>query len=218
MSQLTLLFDLDGTLADTAPDISLALDATLGDLGQAPAGLELARTWIGGGAPILLHRALSAYGLPADDAAVTKAVSMLMPHYANFNGTEAVLFPGVEPSLRTLRERGVAMAVVTNKPHRFAVEVLEQLRIGHFFAAVIGGDSLPVKKPDPAPLFAAVQRAGGSNEASWMIGDSATDVSAARNAQIRSAWVPYGYHQGKTAADLRPDHALAEFADVLNLN
>lgn len=218
MTQLTFLFDLDGTLADTAPDIALALDAMLVHYGLPAAGFERARDWIGGGAPLLLKRALAAYEQPHADNDIAEAMRVFMPLYAKYNATKAMLFPGVAKSLATLESRGATMAIVTNKPFEFAQSVLETLKIDRFFPVVIGGDSLPVKKPSPEPLYAALAQLGQPAGSSWMIGDSATDITAARNAGIRSAWVPYGYNQNQTAAELSPDQAFEQFADILDLS
>lgn len=218
MTELTLLFDLDGTLADTATDIATALDAMLAEYGKPAAGLERLRTWIGGGAPLLVKRALIANDLPATEAHVEAAMAVFMPCYAESNATDTRLYPGVAESLAALGERGVSMAVVTNKPYRFAIEVLEHLDIAKRFKFTIGGDSLPEKKPDARPLHEALARLGGDPGQSWMIGDSATDVNAALNAGVKSAWVPYGYHGGHTAAELAPTRVLQDFTEVLELD
>ncbi len=218
MTQLTLLFDLDGTLADTAIDIALAVDAMLADYGKPPAGLDKVRQWIGGGARVLVGRALAANGLPAEDSDLDTAMQVFMPCYGRSNATTAPLYPGVADTLATLSASNTPMAIVTNKPYRFAVEVLAFLDIQQHFPVVIGGDTLPVAKPNPEPLRHALSEIGGDLQQCWMIGDSATDINGARNAGIRSGWVPYGYHGGQTAEDLRPDRVLTTFSDVLSLD
>ncbi|MFK7956689.1 MAG: phosphoglycolate phosphatase [Lysobacterales bacterium] len=216
-SRPALLFDLDGTLADTALDIASALDATLADLSLPLAGIAQTRQWIGGGAPALVSRALDTLAPDYDDRQVEQALNVFMHHYEHYNGTHCKLYPGVADTFSELRANDISMACVTNKPYRFAVAVLDKFALSDHFTCVIGGDSLALKKPDPLPLHTALGSLQATAENSWMIGDSATDVNAARNAGVRSAWVSYGYHQGLGPAELEPDRVLQEFSEVLGL-
>ncbi len=209
-----LLFDLDGTLADTALDIAGALDATLAQLGLPAAGIAQTRDWIGGGAPMLVRRAITALTTSASESLLDAALALFMEHYQRHNASRCTLYPGVAQTLAKLSQQQIAMACVTNKPQRFAVQVLNKFDLQGYFPVVIGGDSLAEKKPHPLPLHRALTELGCEADSSWMIGDSATDVSAARNAGMQVAWVSYGYHQGLTEQDLKPDRVCHEFSQV----
>ena len=211
----TFLFDLDGTLFDTAPDIADALDRTLVELGLPAAGRDKALGWIGGGALLLLARALSTQGgtrySPAD------VMPAFMVHYAATNAESAAPYPGVIDTIRTLAEADHKIGCVTNKPARFAFELLHGAEIAEHFGTLIGGDTLAEKKPHALPVTTAIAALDGDAATTWMIGDSMTDMDAARAAGVRSAWVPYGYHRDATLATLAPTVALEQFADVLAL-
>ncbi|MEM1263921.1 MAG: phosphoglycolate phosphatase [Pseudomonadota bacterium] len=212
----TYLFDLDGTLFDTAPDIADALDLTLAAIGLEPVGRELAQQWIGGGAIVLIDRALRhavATHLSPDDVLPT-----FMDHYATTNARDAAPFPGVTETLEELIRRGRKLGCVTNKPERFAREILVKAGIAERFGVLIGGDTLPVRKPDALPLNSAMATLGATAGSTWMVGDSMTDMNAARAAGVKSAWVPFGYHQGATLAELDPTEALTEFTDLLEID
>ena len=209
------LFDLDGTLFDTAPDIADALDRTLVELGLPAAGRERALGWIGGGAKVLLERALPAVGgerFRADDI-----MPAFMTHYAATNAASAEPYPGVVETLNELGERGHAMGCVTNKPARFAFELLYKAELANHFATLIGGDTLAERKPHPLPITTAIETLEAAAEHTWMIGDSITDMDAARAAGVRSAWVPYGYHRDTPLETLDPTIALTGFGDILAL-
>ncbi len=214
-----LLFDLDGTLVDSAPDIATALDATLLQLQLPPAGEPAVRMWIGSGAAMLLRRALAnATGCTPElvPAALFQAgLDAFFDHYqAGCCGATAA-YPGVAPALQGLQARGIGMACVTNKPIRFTTPLLRYLELEDFFSVVLGGDSLAQKKPDPAPLRVAAERLGLPLGACLMVGDSATDVSAARNAGIGVIAVSYGYSRGVEAAQLGADAVVDSLLELL---
>lgn len=185
----TLLLDLDGTLVDTAPDIRTALNRLMASRGLAPFSLRQTASMIGDGVAVLVQRAFTARGLPPDDQAVAEFGRDYGSHVAD----ESRLFPGVTEFLLDHAAAGWAMAVCTNKPEAAARNLLDGLGLSHLLRAVGGGDSFPVRKPDPAHLLATLRLAGGDPAASVMVGDHANDVVAAHGAGVKSVFVTWGY-------------------------
>ena len=147
------MFDLDGTLIDSVPDLAAAVDTMLLSLGRQPAGIEAVREWVGNGAPVLVRRALAG-GIDhsaVDDVEAEHALEVFMEAYGASHEL-TVVYPGVRDTLKWLQKQGVAMALITNKPERFVAPLLDQMKIGRYFKWIIGGDTLPQKKPDPAAL------------------------------------------------------------------
>ncbi len=214
------LFDLDGTLVDSAPDLAAAVDRTLEQLGRKPAGLEKVRQWVGHGSPILMRRALAGKAdwepaSAADDALFNDALTMFFNNYRQLNGQHAVVFPGVEPCLEALTRLGCRMAVVTNKPEQFVGPLLKQLGLEEYFRLVVGGDTLSTKKPDPGPLLHAMETLQGSRGTTVMVGDSAADVSAAQAAGIPCVAVTYGYNFGRSVQALGADAVVDSLSELL---
>ena len=214
------LFDLDGTLLDSAPDLACAVDATLLDFGHPPAGAERVADWVGNGARALVARALAhAGGLPGEDAVdaalLDRAQQAFLGHYQRHLAVHSRLYPGVEDTLDKLRLCGFALAVVTNKPGRFVPPLLSHFGIGRHFGLVLGGDALPEKKPAPAPLLHCAQAFGLAPSECLMVGDSSADVSAARAAGMPVVCVSYGYNRGRDVAELGPDAVIHHLAELL---
>lgn len=214
------LFDLDGTLVDSAPDLAKAVDAMLTQLGKPPAGLENVRHWVGNGAPVLVRRALAGKSdwqppAPGDDAIFQDALSIFYQAYEQHNGRHAVVFEGVVECLEHLKAQGCRMAVVTNKPQQFVAPLLDQLGLASYFELSLGGDALPVKKPDPAPLLQAMTQLGGTRGTTVMVGDSAADVDAARAADIPCVAVRYGYNFGGSVDSLGADAVVNSLTELL---
>lgn len=211
------LFDLDGTLVDSVPDIAVAVDRMLYDLGRAPAGESRVRGWVGNGGRMLVRRALAfdVAGVPDDDALLPRAMEIFFRHYDDSNGEASRLYPGVAEALDGLAARGLAMAVITNKPHRYVAPLFEALGILQHFPVLIGGDTLPVKKPDPAPLWHACELLGVRPAQSLMVGDSTNDIEAARAAGCPVVAVDYGYNYGRPVAEDNPDRVLSDLRDLL---
>jgi len=214
------LFDLDGTLVDSAPDLAAAVDCTLEQLGRKPAGIEQVRQWVGHGSPILMRRALAGKtdwepASAADDALFDDAMTLFFNNYRRSNGQHAAVYPGVEVCLETLNGRGCRMAVVTNKPEQFVAPLLKQLGLEHYFTLVVGGDTLSTKKPDPAQLLYAMDTLQGSRGTTVMVGDSAADVSAARSAGIPCVAVTYGYNFGRSVQALGADAVVDSLSELL---
>ena len=214
------LFDLDGTLVDSAPDLAEAVDQTLQQLGRAPAGIDRVRQWIGNGSGILMRRALAGKvdwqpASPEDDAVYPKAMEIFYHHYGQINGRHALVYDGVESFLARLRELGCRMGIVTNKPEQFVAPLLEQMGLDHWFELTVGGDTLPVRKPDPAPLLHVMEALGGNPDNTIMVGDSVTDISAARAAGIPCIAVRYGYNYGPAIDTLGADRVVDSLAELL---
>lgn len=214
------LFDLDGTLVDSAPDLTTAVDQMLSSLGRAPVGEDQVRQWVGNGAQILVRRALTGRvdwenAPPVDEALFREACDRFYDFYEAANGQRTTVFEGVEACLHRLRETNCRMAVVTNKPERFVAPLLEQMGLEHWFEMLIGGDTLPVKKPDAEPLLLAMRTLGGTPGTTVMIGDSRADAEAARNAGLPKVLVRYGYNYGPPVDELGAEVVVDSLAELL---
>ena len=209
-----LVFDLDGTLIDSAPDIADAVNALLGELGKAPLELEAIKRMIGDGAPVLLERALAASG-------IQEAAAGFMPRFktlyeaASTNRTE--LYPKVREILESFRREDRRLALCTNKPEAATRLVLKHFGLEALFQTVIGGDSLKERKPAKEPLLRAIRQAGGTDTSSTeavMIGDSHTDLATAKAASVEAIIIPSGYGRAADAATQGAFHEVARFADL----
>jgi phosphoglycolate phosphatase len=183
------VFDLDGTLVDSAPDLHAALDRLMEARGLPPFGRAEVVSMIGDGAKVLVERALAARQQPFDVA----ALDHFLADYTAHSAVETRLFPGIEAALDTLIRDGWRMAVCTNKPVGPARDLLGALGLLDRFAAIGGGDSFPVRKPDPAHLLATIAQAGGLGAGAVMIGDHRNDIAAARGAGLPCVFVGWGY-------------------------
>jgi phosphoglycolate phosphatase len=184
------VFDLDGTLADTAPDLASALNRVLAALGRPPLSLAEVRTMIGSGVRMLLYRALAATG-EVSERAVDEAYPMFMVDYGSRLCEATRAYPGVGAALDALTAAGAALALCTNKPEALARALVEALGWQGRFRAVIGGDTLTARKPDPAPLHAAI--AGAGDGRALLVGDSLIDGETARAAGVPFVAVSFGY-------------------------
>lgn len=226
-------FDLDGTLVDSAPGLTHAVDMALYALELPQAGEERVITWIGNGADVLMQRALhwsrqerasqrSMAGKPAvDDADVpeeeqSRVLRKLFDrYYADVVEEGSFLFPDVEQTLSTLHAQGLPMALVTNKPTPFVAPLLEALNIARYFSVVIGGDDVKNKKPHPEPLLLVAQKLGIEPQALLFVGDSRNDIQAARAAGCCSVGLTYGYNYGEAITLSEPDYVFDRFNDLL---
>lgn len=206
------VFDLDGTLVDTAPDLAVAVNATLAEFGLPQQPEERLHAWIGGGGRMLVRRALAGGGPAAavDDAFAEAAYRRFTEHYAACLADRSRPYPGAREVLTALAARGMALGCATNKPARFTEPLLAALALDGAFAVVVSGDTLPVMKPDPAPLLHAAERCGLAPAAAVMIGDTLADLRAARAARYGAMiWARWGYADGEDVAGAGPD-AIAE--------
>lgn len=184
------VFDLDGTLADTAPDLAASLNHTLARLGRPGVEPDKVRHLVGHGAKALLRKGLAASG-DAPEALVEQGYPIYLDHYAANICVGTRIYPGLADALDALGDRGVALAVCTNKPDRLTHALLDALGWQHRFAAVIGADTVGAKKPDPWPLREAIARAGGGRGV--LVGDSITDADTARAAGVPFVAVSFGF-------------------------
>ncbi len=210
------MFDLDGTLVDSVPDLATAVDRMLVELGREPAGVERVRQWVGNGARVLVRRALAG-GLDhsaVGEAKSEEALARFLDIYADCHEL-ITLYPGVHELLEALSTAAVELAVVTNKPERFVAPLLEQVGLGGYFRWIIGGDTLPQQKPDPAALLQVMRLAGVSQEQSLFVGDSRSDVLAARAAGVPCVAVSYGYNHGRPVAEEEPQLVVDSLAELL---
>lgn len=200
------LIDLDGTLVDTVPDLAYCVDHTLRRLHKEPAGEQRVRDWVGNGLDMLLRRALTRQmdGRP-DPAELDTAREIFFELYATHTSQSSRVYPGVREGLAFLAEHGVTLGVVTNKMTRFSERLLADLELLDRFALVVSGDTLPVKKPDPEPLLYAARRLGFDPAHGLLVGDSESDVAAARAAKFRIICVSYGYNHGRDIRQAQPD-------------
>lgn len=189
------LFDLDGTLCDTLADIAASANHVRASHGLPPAPLAALRAMIGDGALTLLRRALADLRPqpPPDDACWQRAWTLYQEHHAVQCTVHAQPYPGVRAHLERWAGAGHPLAVVTNKPERFARPILHHVGLADLLPVVIGGDTLPQKKPDPAPLREALRRLGQPDRSGTMVGDGETDLRAGRAAGLRTIAVLYGY-------------------------
>ncbi|MBB5690244.1 HAD-IA family hydrolase [Roseomonas alkaliterrae] len=185
----TAVFDLDGTLLDSAPDIHAALNRAIATRGLQPYTLPEVTAMIGDGVQVLVTRALAGRGLPFDPA----VLAALMADEAISHARDTAPFPGIPEVLESLSDQGWRLAVCTNKPEAAARALLGSLGLAGHFAAIGGGDSFPVRKPDPGHLRATLAAGGGSPEGAVMIGDHRNDVQAAAGAGLPCIFAGWGY-------------------------
>ena len=208
------LFDLDGTLIETAPDLCGALNHTLAKAGRKGVELGQVRQMIGDGARVMLRLGLEATGRAPDDDEIEQWFAALLDYYWNHVADESFVFPGVRPALDRLRAAGLKLAVCTNKPHRLSKHLFEQLKMSHYFDAVLGGDSLPVRKPNADHVLSTLETIGVASDRAVMVGDSANDLNVARNAGIPVILVTFGYTT-VPVQDLGADALIDHFDQLL---
>ena len=211
------MFDLDGTLLDSVPDLAVAVDRMLATLGREPAGIEQVRLWVGNGARVLVRRALAGdlRHDGVDEALAEEALALFMEAYAD-NHQLTRVYPGVIETLDWLRQQDVALALITNKPARFLPELLADKGLAGYFQWLVGGDTLPQQKPDPAALFWVMDKAGVSAAEALFVGDSRNDVRAAKAAGVTCVALSYGYNHGEPIADEQPALVLDDLRQLVD--
>jgi phosphoglycolate phosphatase len=208
-----LVFDLDGTLVDTAPDLVDTLNVVFAREGLPAVPYEHARMMIGGGAKAMLLSGLEADGRAVTPELMDRLFADFIAHYTANIAARSRPFPGLIEALDALAQRGHRFAVCTNKLERLSVLLLRQLDLADRFAAICGQDTFGVQKPDPEILRRTIAAAGGAPGKAVMIGDSATDVRAARAAGIPVIAVDFGYSE-RPIADFGPDRVISHFAQL----
>ena len=226
-------FDLDGTLVDSAPGLTAAVDNALYALELPMAGEERVVTWIGNGADVLIQRALTwarqeraalraAQGKPSvdhDDIPQAEQQAILRKLFDRYYGEVAeegsFLFPAVADTLGALHAKGLPLALVTNKPTPFVAPILSSLDIAKYFTVVIGGDDVKNKKPHPEPLLLVAEKLGLAPAELLFVGDSRNDIQAAKAAGCSSIGLTYGYNYGEPISLSEPDYIFDQFNELL---
>ncbi|KEJ89405.1 HAD-IA family hydrolase [Sulfitobacter donghicola] len=210
----TVVFDLDGTMADTSGDLIAAANACFRDMGAGDLldPIKDAGTALRGGRA-MLRLGVQRMGRTADDPLIDEYYQALLDHYARDIDTHTRLYEGVMEAVEALKARGYLVAICTNKPEALARELLTRLGILDSFAAMLGADSLPVRKPDPEHLLETVRRAGGNPEQCVLVGDSDTDRNTSKAANVPSILVTFG-PSGEDMAALKPEALLERYADL----
>ncbi len=213
----TVIFDLDGTLADTSADLIAAANAAMIQLGHKPqlvAGQDDATAFRGGRAMLTLSlERLNFDGLAAE---VERGYPLLLEAYGEAIDVHTTLYPGAIKAVEALKAQGFKVGICTNKPEGLAVKLMDRLGVSHHFASLIGADTLPTRKPDPAPYVASVEQAGGQVARSLLVGDTITDRTTARAAGVPSVLVTFG-PLGMDVAKMEPEALLHDYSDLPGL-
>ncbi len=200
------MIDVDGTLVDSVPDLAYCVDQMMISLGRPARGEERVRHWVGNGVPRLVERALTGEleGFPSQQA-FDKAYPIFLDLYAQNSSVRSTLYEGVIEGLDYLKSKGYLLGCVTNKAEQFTLPLLKSLGIIDYFGIVISGDTLEKKKPDPLPLIHSANFFNINPNECLMLGDSVSDVKAARAASFQIICMSYGYNHGNNIADENPD-------------
>jgi phosphoglycolate phosphatase len=215
-----ILFDLDGTLIDSGPDLVLAINHMLEKLNKEKFTQEIIHSWVGNGAQTLVKRALlgkSDISEEVDEELFQKSIDIFLDFYANNLTVATVMYPNVKNTLESLHNAGFTLALVTNKPYEFVEPILKSFDIDGLFSLTIGGNSLDVKKPDPKPLLYVLDKLNYNIEQSVMVGDSKNDIEAANRTNMDSIAVTYGYNYNQDIRVFNPTCIIDDFADILDI-
>ena len=214
------LFDLDGTLIDSVPDLAMSVDFALANAGLEKPGENKVRQWVGNGAPLLVKRAIAHITNCTVEGIEGGVFDSIYRDFQNYYADNAVvktqIYPGVLELLKEWHSNDIKMGIVTNKPSRFTQPICEQLGISDFFTLKYSGDTFPSKKPDPHPLLKACEHTSTEITQTIMIGDSVNDHKAARAAGVTSVCVTYGYNHGENIADCNPDVLVDSLIELLS--
>jgi len=213
MATPTIVFDLDGTLIDTAPDLVDTLNVVFAREGLPPVPYDTARNLIGGGARAMIARGVEAEGRVLTPDKLEQLFADFIAHYSEHIADRSRPFPGLIDALDALATRGHRFAVCTNKLERLSFLLLDQLKLADRFAAICGQDTFGMQKPDPEVLRRTITAAGGNPQHAIMIGDSLTDIRTARAAGIPVIAVDFGYSE-KPVSEFGPDRVISHFAQL----
>jgi len=213
---LLLLFDLDGTLIDSAKDLANSINFMLKKLNKKTYDYETIKKWIGNGGEVLIKRALSGSMdiKNIDENEFIKAKEIFFNHYKNNLANNTTIYDGV---IETLKELPHKKVIITNKPHQFVKPILEKLDLIKYFDGYFGGDYFEEKKPSPLPLFKVCKMYNIEPNKAIMIGDSKNDILAAKKANIKTVAVDYGYNQGENIKEYNPDIIINDFRKLLEV-
>ena len=215
-----IIFDFDGTVIDSSPDLALAINHMLKTLNRDSYNPDEIHYWVGNGAETLVKRALSGKQTiddSLDPALCSQALEIFLDFYRQNLAVETVTYPQVHETLQILKEEGYRMAIVTNKPFAFIQPILKGLELEKYFEFYLGGDSLEQKKPHPAPLIHVCEKFNVSIEDAVMVGDSKNDILAAKACGMQSIGLSYGYNYGEPLERENPDVVFDNFADIAKL-
>lgn len=213
-----ILFDLDGTLIDSVPDLALAVNHMLETLNRDTFSVDIIRFWVGNGAQVLVKRALSGDSKIDEDLnpiLFSKALDIFLTFYGQNLCIRTATYPLVPQTLKVLKTQGYRLVIITNKPFDFIAPILEGLQLGELFEYFIGGDSLTEKKPNPLPLLHICEKLGVTVEECIMVGDSKNDILAANTCGMQSIGVTYGYNYGEDIGVYKPSIVIDNFGDLL---
>jgi len=213
-----ILIDVDGTLVDSVPDLAYCVDAMMERLGRPPHGDAAVRNWVGNGVERLVRRALIGQlnGEP-DEADYERALPIFLELYQENTSGRSFLYPGIREGLDYLQGAGYPLGCVTNKVAQFTEPLLRDLGVRDYFDIVVSGDTLPRKKPDPLPLLHAAEHFGVAPNDAWMVGDSVSDVKAARAAGFGIVCMSYGYNHGVDIHTAEPDAVFDSLIEIRGL-
>ena len=214
-----LIFDFDGTLIDSVPDLVTALNSMLTSLGHEKKSEDVVRSWVGNGAETLVKRALlnrvEVQNAEVDNGLFEKALTLFLASYKANASQSTKLYDNVAQTLQQLKEQAYIMTIVTNKPHVFIQPILKSLEIEEYFKLYLGGDSLDEKKPSPKPLLHICKELNIDKNRAIMIGDSKNDILAANAAKIDTIGVTYGYNYDESISVYNPTVVIDEFSQIL---
>jgi phosphoglycolate phosphatase len=213
MTPPLVIFDLDGTLIDTAPDLVASLNHTIAAADLEPVTYDDLTHLVGQGARVMIRRAFDLRGRTIDEDEVEPLLDRFLAHYKQEMPGASRPYRGLIEALDRLSHAGFMAAVCTNKLEELAIPLIHKLGLAERFPVITGGDTFPVRKPDAAHILGTIDRAGGDRRRSVMVGDSINDILAARNAGIPSIAVTFGYSD-VPVAQLEPDHIIVDFAEL----
>ncbi len=213
-----ILIDVDGTLVDSVPDLAYCVDEMMKQLDMPTRGEAAVRTWVGNGVERLVRRALIGRldGEP-DEALFARAYPIFLELYTENTSKRSALYPGVREGLDYLKSQGYRLGCVTNKVAQFTLPLLKDLGLHDDFESIVCGDTLPKKKPDPLPLLHSAEMLGVAPEESLMLGDSVSDVKAARAAGFQIVCMSYGYNHGVDIRESNPDAVIDSMVELKRL-
>jgi phosphoglycolate phosphatase len=205
-----LIFDLDGTLVDTAPDLTAATNHALSLIGRKALSEQEARSFVGHGSRALIMRGCEATGGLPDEATIQRLNKAFLDFYGNNIADHSVIFEGLVNVLDKARNASLKLGVCTNKVEHLSHKLLAELKLAHYFGAVVGGDTLPIMKPDPAPFIEVATRLGVTHTNTIMFGDSETDIRTAQNAGVPVVAVTFGYTP-LPVETFNPNHVISHY-------
>jgi len=211
-----IVWDLDGTLVDSAPDLAFALNTVLDKRGFFTHSVDTVRTMIGNGVPKLVERGFNAVGVRPDPEQLDELIAVFVKEYKACATDNTRPYPGVVEALQEIQSMNIPMGVCTNKPEAFTKQILEGLGLSGYFSSVVGGDSTSARKPDPEPVLACLRGLVAEPASSLMIGDSVHDVHAAHSAGVMIGVVPWGYRSAPVE-DLGADFVVRDLAVLTGL-